>query len=322
MDKVRWGILGTADIARGATIPGMQQANNCELCAVAGRRLEKAQAFRDEFGFRKAYGSYEELLADPEVEAVYIPLPNDLHCEWSVRALQAGKHVLCEKPLAVSEEQVKWMFDAAEKSGVYLMEAFAYLHSPFVQAVKAELDAGVIGDIRYMESAFITGRRPDTDIRLQKETCGGAMYDLGCYAVSMAMWMIGKEPDTIRASAQFSPKGIDLFTSALLLYDDESVAALDCGMLLPHGRLDRFRIYGTKGTILSPVEFNQSGEIPYTIIRDGISETKTVSVRDNYALEVEQLGRCIRGLETPHVSREFSLLVARVTDRILAEIGY
>ena len=322
MDKVRWGILGTADIARGATIPGMQQANNCELCAVAGRRLEKAQAFRDEFGFRKAYGSYEELLADPEVEAVYIPLPNDLHCEWSVRALQAGKHVLCEKPLAVSEEQVKWMFDAAEKSGVYLMEAFAYLHSPFVQAVKAELDAGVIGDIRYMESAFITGRRPDTDIRLRKETCGGAMYDLGCYAVSMAMWMIGKEPDTIRASAQFSPKGIDLFTSALLLYDDESVAALDCGMLLPHGRLDRFRIYGTKGTILSPVEFNQSGEIPYTIIRDGISETKTVSVRDNYALEVEQLGRCIRGLETPHVSREFSLLVARVTDRILAEIGY
>ena len=322
MDKVRWGILGTADIARGATIPGMQQANNCELCAVAGRRLEKAQAFRDEFGFRKAYGSYEELLADPEVEAVYIPLPNDLHCEWSVRALQAGKHVLCEKPLAVSEEQVKWMFDAAEKSGVYLMEAFAYLHSPFVQAVKAELDAGVIGDIRYMESAFITGRRPDTDIRLRKETCGGAMYDLGCYAVSMAMWMIGKEPDTIRASAQFSPKGIDLFTSALLLYDDESVAALDCGMLLPHGRLDRFRIYGTKGTILSPVEFNQSGEIPYTIIRDGISETKIVSVRDNYALEVEQLGRCVRGLETPHVSREFSLLVARVTDRILAEIGY
>ena len=214
------------------------------------------------------------------------------------------------------------MFDAAKKSGVYLMEAFAYLHSPFVQAVKAELDAGVIGDFRYMESAFITGRRPDTDIRLRKETCGGAMYDLGCYAVSMAMWMIGKEPDTIRASAQFSPKGIDLFTSALLLYDDESVAALDCGMLLPHGRLDRFRIYGTKGTILSPVEFNQSGEIPYTIIRDGISETKTVSVRDNYALEVEQLGRCIRGLETPHVSREFSLLVARVTDRILAEIGY
>ena len=322
MDKVRWGVLGTADIARGATIPGMQQAENCELFAVAGRSLEKAQAFRDAFGFRKAYGSYEELLADPEVEAVYIPLPNDLHCAWSIRALQAGKHVLCEKPLAVSEAQVKEMFAAAEVNGVFLMEAFAYLHSPFVQEVKSELEAGTIGDIRYMESAFITGRRPDTDIRLRKETYGGAMYDLGCYAVSMAMWMIGKEPDTVRASAQFSEKGIDLFTSALLLYDDESVAALDCGMLLPHGRLDRFRIFGTKGTIVSPVEFNQGGDIPYTVTRDGVSETKTVSVRNNYTLEVEQLSRCVRGLENPHVSREFSLLVARVTDRILEAIGY
>ena len=322
MEKVRWGVLGTAGIARGETIPGMQLAENCELWAVAGRSLEKAESFRDTFGFRKAYGSYDEMLADPGVEAVYIPLPNDLHAEWAVRALQAGKHVLCEKPLAVSEAQAKWMFDTAESNGVFLMEAFAYLHSPFVQAVKAELDSGAIGEIRYMESAFITGRRPDTDIRLQKETCGGAMYDLGCYAVSMAMWMIGKEPDTVRASAQFSEKGIDLFTSALLLYSDESVAALDCGMLLPQGRLDRFRIHGTKGTIVSPVEFNQCGDIPYTVIRNGIAETKTVSVRNNYTLEVEQLGRCVRGLETPHVSREFSLLVARVTDRILAEIGY
>ena len=322
MEKVRWGVLGTAGIARGETIPGMQLAENCELWAVAGRSLEKAESFRDTFGFRKAYGSYDELLADPEVEAVYIPLPNDLHCEWSVRALKAGKHVLCEKPLAVSEVQAKEMFAAAEAGGVYLMEAFAYLHSPFVRAVKAELDAGAIGDIRYMESAFITGRRPDTDIRLRKETCGGAMYDLGCYAVSMAMWMIGKEPDTVRASAQFSEKGIDLFTSALLLYGDESVAALDCGMLLPQGRLDRFRIHGTKGIISSPVEFNQCGEIPYTVIRNGISETKTVSVPNNYTLEVEQLGRCVRRLEKPHVSKEFSLLAARVTDRILAEIGY
>ena len=131
MEKVRWGVIGTAGIARGETIPGMLLAENCELYAVAGRSLEKAKSFRDAFGFRKAYGSYDELLADPAVEAVYIPLPNDLHCEWSIRALQAGKHVLCEKPLAVSEEQAKRMFEAAEKNGVYLMEAFAYLHSPF-----------------------------------------------------------------------------------------------------------------------------------------------------------------------------------------------
>lgn len=322
MRKVRWGVLGTADIAWGQTIPGMQQAEHCELYAIAGRKAEKAEKYREAFGFRKAYGSYDELLADPEVEAVYIPLPNDIHCEWTVKALKAKKHVLCEKPLAVSEAQADQMFAAANENGVLLMEAFAYLHSPFVQAVKAELDAGAIGEIRYLESAFITGRRPDTDIRLRKETYGGALYDLGCYAVSMAMWMLGKEPDTVLATAQFSEKQIDLFTSALLLYDNGTVANLDCGMLLPQGRLDRFRICGTEGEISSPVEFNQCGEIPYTVVRNGVKETRTVTAPNNYALEAEQLSRCILTGEAPHVSEAFSRLVARVTDRILEKIGY
>ena len=322
MRKVRWGVLGTADIARGQTIPGMQLAEHCELYAIAGRKIEKAKSYQEQFGLRKAYGSYDELLADPEVEAVYVPLPNDIHCEWSIKALKAKKHVLVEKPMAVSEAQAKEMFRAAEENGVLLMEAFAYLHSPFVKAVKAELDAGVIGDIRYFESAFITGRRPDTDIRLRRETYGGALYDLGCYPVSMAMWMLGKEPDEVRASAQFSEQKIDLFTSALLLYDNGAVANLDCGMLLPEGRLDRFRIHGTLGTIVSPVEFNQCGEIPYTVIRNGVEETKTVTAPNNYALESEQLSLCVLGEAKPHVSKEFSLLTARVTDRILQAIGY
>ena len=284
MRKVKWGVLGTADIARGQTIPGMQLAEHCELYAIAGRKIEKAKAYQEEFGFQKAYGSYDELL--------------------------------------VSEAQVKEMFRAAEENGVMLMEAFAYLHSPFVKAVKAELDAGVIGEIRYLESAFITGRRPDTDIRLRKETYGGALYDLGCYSISMAMWMLGKEPDDVRAIAQFSEKQIDLFTSALLLYNNGMVANLDCGMLLPTGRLDRFHIHGTLGEIVSPVEFNQCGEIPYTIIRNGVKETKTVTAPNNYSLESENLSLCILNGEKPHVSKEFSLLVARVTDRILREIGY
>ena len=322
MRKVRWGVLGTADIARGQTIPGMQQAEHCELYAIAGRRIEKARDYRETFGFRKAYGSYDELLADPEVEAVYIPLPNDIHCEWTVKALKAKKHVLCEKPLAVSEAQAEEMFRAAEENGVLLMEAFAYLHSPFVQAVKAELDAGVIGDIRYFESAFITGRRPDTDIRLRRETYGGSQYDLGCYCTSMALWMLGKEPDRVMAAAHFSEKKIDLFTSALLVYENGLTASLDCGMVLPEGRLDRFRICGTEGEIVSPVEFNQCGEIPYTIVRNGVKETKTVHAPNNYALETEQLSLCVLTGEKPHVSREFSLMTARVTDRILQAAGY
>ena len=322
MRKVRWGVLGTADIARGQTIPGMQLAEHCELYAIAGRKMEKALKYQEEFGFQKAYGSYDELLADPEVEAVYIPLPNDLHCEWTIRALKAKKHVLCEKPLAISEAQAEEMFRAAEENGVLLMEAFAYLHSPFVQAVKAELDAGVIGEIRYLESAFLTGRRPDTDIRLRRETYGGSMYDLGCYCDSMALWMIGKEPDTVLATGYFSEKKIDLFTSALLVYQNGAVASMNCGMVLPDGRVDRLRIHGTKGEIVSPVEFNQCGEISYTIIRNGRSETKTVTAPNNYALETEQLSRCVLYGEKPHVTKAFSLLTARVTDRILQAIGY
>ena len=322
MRKVRWGVLGTADIAWGQTIPGMKLAEHCELYAIAGRKPDKVSRYRDAFGFRKAYCSYDELLADPDVEAVYIPLPNDLHCEWTVRALKAKKHVLCEKPLAVSENQAKEMFRAAEENGMLLMEAFAYLHSPFVRAVKAELDTGTIGEIRYLESAFITGRRPDTDIRLRRETFGGALYDLGCYPVSMAMWLLGRELDAVRASAQFSEKKIDLFTSALLLYDDGTVANLDCGMLLPTGMLCRFHLHGTLGEIVSPVAFNQRGAIPYTVIRDGAQETKTVDVPNNYMLEAEQLSRCILAGESPHVSKDFSLRTARVTDRILEAIGY
>ncbi|MBR4503095.1 MAG: Gfo/Idh/MocA family oxidoreductase [Clostridia bacterium] len=322
MRKVKWGVLGTADIAWGQTIPGMLRTEHCELYAVAGRKTEKAERYRDAFGFRKAYTGYEALLEDAEVEAVYIPLPNDLHYEWTIKALKAKKHVLCEKPLAANEKQAEEMFRAAEENGVNLMEAFAYLHSPFVSAVREEIDSGAVGEIRYLESAFITPRRPDTDIRLRKETCGGALYDLGCYCVSMALWMLGREPDEVRASAQFSDKKVDLFTSVLLLYKNGAVADLDCGMLLPEGRLDRFRIHGTRGTIVSPVEFNQCGKIPYTVIRDGAAVTKEVDAPNNYALEAEQMSLCVLRGDRPHVSKEFSLRVARVTDRILREIGY
>ena len=162
MEKIRWGVLGTADIARTQTIPAMKLATNCELYAVAGRSPEKAKDFRKEFGFQKAYGSYDELLADPAVEAVYISLPNHLHCEWAVRALKAKKHVLCEKPLAVSKAQAESMFQAAEENGVYLMEAFAYLHSPIISAIRAEAET--------------IGGNPVSGIRLHHRTAAGYRY--------------------------------------------------------------------------------------------------------------------------------------------------
>ena len=322
MRKIKWGVLGTADIAHGATIPGMQLAENCELYAIAGRSGEKARKFQEEFGFQKAYEGYEALLKDPEVEAVYVPLPNSLHAEWSIRALQAGKHVLCEKPLAPTEAEAERMFRAAEDSHAFLMEAFAYLHNPAVEAIRAELDAGTIGEIRYIDSAFIAGRRPDTDIRLRKETYGGALYDLGCYPVSLILWLTGAEPVQVKAAGRFSDQGVDLETSAILVFDNGMTAGADCAMIPEIGRLDRLHILGTKGEIHSPMYFNQSGEITYTVLCGGAAETKTVIAKNNYQLEVEQLGRCITGQETPRVSSGFSVRCARTIDRILREIGY
>jgi len=325
MKKVRWGVLGTANIARGQVIPGMQLANNCELYAIAGQSLEKARLFQEEFGFQKAYGSYEELLSDPNVEAVYIPLPNQLHLEWTCKALQAGKHVLCEKPLAPTVAQIEKMIATAKENGVFLMEAFAYLHSPLIHAVKAELDSGAIGQPLYMESAFVTSGYSLSNIRMRKETCGGAAYDLGCYNTSLILWMFGEEPTGVQAAAEFSPEGIDLCTTGLLTFPGGKRAVFQCAMVLATDadkRLDRFQIHGTKGCIRSEVEFNQCGELSYTVRTDDGEVTKTVTTPHNYQLEVEQLGRCILDGESPYVSHDFTLKNARVLEQVLSSLGY
>ena len=269
MRKIKWGVMGTAFICERSTFPGMLQAENCEMYAIAGRNMEKAERFKETYGFQKAYGSYEKLLADPKVEAVYIPLPNTMHYEWTIRALKSGKHVLCEKPLAPTEAQAEEMFKAAEENHVYLMEAFAYQHSPYIAAVRKEIENGTIGDVRYMESAYITSDYDPKNIRMRRDTLGGCTYDLGVYNTSLILRILGDEPAKVRAIASFSEEKIDTLTSF-----------------------------------------------------DGREEMKTISVPQNYRLEVEQMGRCVEGKETPAVTRGFSLANARMIDANLEEIGY
>lgn len=269
MRKIKWGVMGNAFICERSTFPGMLQAENCEMYAIAGRNMEKAERFKETYGFQKAYGSYEKLLADPKVEAVYIPLPNTMHYEWTIRALKSGKHVLCEKPLAPTEAQAEEMFKAAEENHVYLMEAFAYQHSPYIAAVRKEIENGTIGDVRYMESAYITSDYDPKNIRMRRDTLGGCTYDLGVYNTSLILRILGDEPAKVRAIASFSEEKIDTLTSF-----------------------------------------------------DGREEMKTISVPQNYRLEVEQMGRCVEGKETPAVTRGFSLANARMIDAILEEIGY
>ena len=328
MQKIKWGVLGTAGIAKEQTIPGMKEASNCEVYAIAGRNLEKAKEFQEMFGFEKAYGSYEELLQDPEVEAVYIPLPNTLHYEWTVKALEAKKHVLCEKPLAPSEEVARQMIEAAEKNGVLLMEAFAYLHSPFTKAVKAELDAKTIGDVVYMESTFITSDYDISNIRMRRDTLGGCLYDLGCYNTTQILWMLEEEPERVQAISDFSEENIDVNTTAIMNFKSGKRAVMHSGMVLSKeieekfDRIDNFRIHGTKGSIRTDVQFNQCGKLAYVVSVGNKEVVKVIDTPQNYGLEVEQFGRCIRDGEKLHVSHEFTLKNARLMDRILKEINY
>ena len=321
---VKWGVLGTANIARGCTIPGMKKAGNCELYAIAGRKEDKVRSFQEEFGFARSYVGYEKMLEDPDVQAVYIPLPNHLHKEWVIKALRAGKHVLCEKPLALSARDAWEMFGEAKANGVLLMEAYAYQHSPYVAALKADVRSGLIGKVDYIETAFLT-QGYEEDIRLYKHMGGGALYDLGCYCTTMILSLLDSQPEYVKAVAEFGAHDVDLLTSAIMKFEDGARAAFTAGMMLDPGadtRKDRLYVHGSKGYINSDVEYNQAGTLSYTVVSGGEKIVRTVEVPQNYTLEVEQLGRCIEGQETPHVTEAFSLRNAELMDMILKEIGY
>jgi len=328
-EKVKWGIMGTAGIASWGTIPGMQKAENCELYAIAGRSLEKAEAFRERFGFRKAYQGYEALLADPEVEAVYIPLPNDIHCEWVIKALRAHKHVICEKPLAMNEGEVRRMFAAARENGVILMEAFAYLHSPFMTRLKEIIASGEIGKVDYIDTAFLTQDYTD-DFRLHKEQGGGGIYDIGCYCTSMILSLIDSPVKYIKADAELDSTGVDHMASVMIGFEDGARASFNAGMILGADtcdRYDRLFIHGSKGYIRSDAEYNGEGLLSLDItVKDEAGErvtrTETVSVASNYALEFGQMGECIRKGEKPHITEEFSIRNMRLLDSILDAVRY
>lgn len=320
---VKWGVLGTAGIARWATIPGMKKSKNCELYAIAGRDEKKVDAYKKEFGFEKGYVGYDALLADPDVQAVYIPLPNHIHCEWVIKALEAKKHVLCEKPLAMNADEVQKMFDAAKKNGVILMEAYAYLHSPYVESLKKDVQSGIIGNIDFIDTAFVTQGYKE-DFRLHKEFGGGAMYDLGCYCTTMILSLINSDVTEIHASADIK-NGVDYLTVAGLNFANGARASFTVGMALganTNGRYDRLYIHGTKGSIISAVEYNQEGKLSYTISAEGKSIVRNIDAPQNYALELDQLNACILNGDSPHITEEFSLKNMRLIDRVLKEIGY
>lgn len=322
--KIKWGVLGTASIAKYCTIPGMLKAESCELYAIAGRSEEKVKEFKEKYGFQKGYVGYENLVADPKVQAVYIPLPNDIHKKWVIECLKAKKNVLCEKPMALNEEEAKEMYKVAKENGVILMEAYAYLHSPYVGALQNEIKSGALGDLLYIDTGFVTQGYKE-DFRLHKNLGGGMVYDLGCYCTTMILSLVDSEIEYVKAVAEMTDEDVDAFTTVIIKFKNGVRASFIVGMVLgenSNARYDKLYVHGTKGNIRSDVEYNQEGTLTYSLKKDGQVQQKKVFAPQNYTLEVENLSKSIMGLEKPHVTEEFSLKNARLLDAILKAIGY
>lgn len=259
--KLNWGILGCAQIATGSVMPAIQDSETGIIKAVASRGIEKSRAVAAEFGVEKAYGSYEELLNDEEIDAVYIPLPNHLHREWVIRAAQAGKHVLCEKPIALNSREAAEMVDACRQAGVHLAEAYMYRHHPRIAELQELIASGVIGELRSIRGTFTYNDAEDySNVRFKSAWGGGSLYDIGCYPLTAARLLFGAEPEAVTVHALFSPEHdhVDMMASGLVEFPRGMSLIFDCGMWAFNRQL--LEILGTEGRIELPMPFNAKYE--------------------------------------------------------------
>lgn len=292
MKQVRWGILSTATIAQQALIPAIERAENAKVVAIASSQLQKAQDVADHFSIEKTYGNYEALLDDPEIDAVYIPLPNHLHKEWVIAAAQKGKHILCEKPAALSSADFLEMRHACEVNKVLFLEAFMYQFHPQHARVKEIIASGEIGAVKLVRAAFSFLLDDPNNIRLIYQDGGGAMYDIGCYAVHTLRNIIGTEPNFIHAEGVFHPEhGVDMDVAGYLKFPDGERGIFDVSFSM--APRSEYEIIGTTGTIHVPRPYgHDTGRGLITVEIPGIRRTETVS-GDQYRLQVEYLSKAI-----------------------------
>jgi D-xylose 1-dehydrogenase (NADP+, D-xylono-1,5-lactone-forming) len=307
LTPVRWGILSTADINR-KLLAGAALSTEVDVVAVGSRDLGRARAFADEHGIPAAYGSYEALLADPAVEAIYNPLPNTLHCEWSIRALEAGKHVLCEKPMSSIPGEVEEAFAAAERTGFLLTEAFMYRHHPQTRKLRELVAGGAIGDLRLIRSTFSYGLFDVDNIRLRTEVDGGALMDVGCYCVSGSRLLAG-EPEAVFGRAYTGPTGTDWAFTGSLRFPGDVLALFDCATCLPER--DELEAIGSEGSLFLDDPWHCQNPVIELRTAGGV-ERIAVEAANPYRLELEDLGRAIRGGSAPLLGRDDAVAQARV----------
>lgn len=264
MKKVRWGILSTAKIGREKVIPAMQQSPLCDIAAIASRDMESAQTTAAALRIAKPYGSYEALLNDADIDAVYIPLPNDLHVEWAIKAIAAGKHVLCEKPIALSAVQAVALLEASQQyPHIKVMEAFMYRFHPQWAQAKKLVTEGAIGELKTIQSFFSYYNTDPNNIRNKKHAGGGGLMDIGCYCISISRYIFGKEPKSVFASVQYdSNTRTDNYTSGILNFSNGTASFTCSTQLAPYQRV---HILGTEARIEIEIPFNAPPDKPARI---------------------------------------------------------
>jgi predicted dehydrogenase len=323
MAELRWGVLSPARIGTEKVIPAIQAADRCTVAAIASRDEGRAEAAVGRLGIDRAYGSYEELLADPDIDAVYIPLPNHLHAEWTIASAAAGKHVLCEKPLALSAADAQRMVDACDAAGVCLYEAFMYRFHPSWLAVRDLLASGRIGDLRGIDVWFSYFNDDPTNIRNILEVGGGAMWDIGCYAVSVARLLFGAEPEEVHGVVRRDPaSGVDTLAAGLLEFAS-GAASFGCSTRVEPDQ--RVHVYGSEGRISVGIPFNIPPDLPTEVFLthggnppvSPATETMRFDPANQYTLQAEAFARAVLDGEPLPVAPADAVANVTVIERVL-----
>ncbi len=286
MSKIRWGVLSTAHIGIQKVIPAMQMGEHSQVTAIASRNPDKAQAAARQLGIPKAYGSYEELLADPEVDAIYNPLPNHLHVAWSIKALDAGKHVLCEKPIGLTAAEGRVLLDAAHKRPeLKVMEAFMYRHHPQWQRARQLVVEGKIGELQTIQSFFSYYNVDPNNIRNMAEIGGGGLMDIGCYCISLSRFIFDAEPQRVFGIVEYDPEyKIDRLSSAILDFGRGTSTFTCATQLAPYQRVN---IFGTRGRVEIDIPFNAPPDRPCTMRHQHGAEIEGIvlDICDQYTIQ-------------------------------------
>jgi xylose dehydrogenase (NAD/NADP) len=310
---VTWGILSTARINR-TIIPAARASERAELVAVASRDQARADAYAAAWEIPRAFGSYEALLADEEIEAVYISLPNNLHTEWSIRCVEAGKHVLCEKPFAKRAADAEAAFDAAERTGRVLSEAFMYRHNPQARRLRQLLDEGAIGELRVVRACFSFALFDPENIRLRTDVEGGSLMDVGCYCVNGSRPIAG-EPELVFGQQLIGPSGTDWVFTGSMRFPGEVFGLFDCGTALPSR--DELEAVGTEGSLFLDDPWHARKPV-IELRREGETEELELEPVDSYRLELENVSDAIRGVGEPLLGREDAVGNARAIEALAA----